>query len=97
MHYTFESVVTRWSSREDSWFFAHVPAEESAEIRALPLPRAGFGSMRVAVTVGSTTWRTSVFPESDGRYALPLKRQVRDREGIEDGDTVRVAIELLEP
>jgi len=96
LRYGFESAVTRWQSREDGWFFAHVPAAESDEIRSLPLPRGGFGSLRVAVTIGSTTWRTSVFPESDGRYALPLKRQVRDREGIEEGDTVRIAIELIE-
>ncbi|WP_370027863.1 DUF1905 domain-containing protein [Planotetraspora sp. GP83] len=27
-------------------------------------PRRGFGSMRVRVTVGGSTWKTSIFPDS---------------------------------
>ncbi|MDQ7993209.1 MAG: DUF1905 domain-containing protein [Propionicimonas sp.] len=96
MRFEFDSAITRWRSREDSWYFAHVPAGDSAELRGLPLPRRGFGSLRVRVTIGTSAWQTSVFPDSDGRYALPLKRQVREREGLEEGDTVRIAIELVD-
>lgn len=96
MRYAFRSTVVRWNSQEDSWYFAHVPVEESAEIAALPIPRRGFGSLRVRAQIGETTWKTSVFPNRDGRYSLPLKREVRTREGLEDGDPVSVTIELIE-
>ena len=54
------------------------------------------GSLRVQAQIGDTTWKTSVFPNGDGRYSLPLKREVRTREGLEAGDTVSVTIELIE-
>ena len=96
MRYEFSSEVTRWSNRDDSWYFAHVPPEQSEDLRALPIPRRGFGSLRVRVTLGSTTWTTSVFPDGDGRYSLPLKREVRRREAIEPGDVITLGIELLD-
>lgn len=96
MRFEFSSEVTRWSSSQDSWFFAHVPLPESTEIRSLPFPRRGFGSLRVRASIGATTWTTSIFPEGDGRYALPLKRQVREREDLDDGDTAGIVIELIE-
>ena len=58
------------------------------------MPR-GFGSVRVEVTIGATTWRTSIFPGGQ-RYALPLKKAVRAAEGIEPGDDVEVRIDTLE-
>lgn len=94
--FTFSSEVTRWNSREDSWFFVHVPVEQSEVIAAIPVPPRGFGSLRVRVQIGDTTWATSIFPDGDGRYALPLKRAVRTCEHIEEGDTVEVEIGLLD-
>jgi len=59
--------------------------------------RRGFGSVRVRVTVGSTTWSTSVFPDSrSGSYVLPVKKDVRVREGLQEGDQVAVALELVD-
>lgn len=52
-------------------------------------PPRGFGSVRVEATVGGTTWRTSVFPDSrGGSYVLPVKRAVREAEDLDDGDQV---------
>lgn len=52
--------------------------------------------MRVEVSVGGTTWRTSVFP-SAGRanYVLPMKAAVRRPEELLDGDPVRVTLQLV--
>lgn len=98
MQVEFESTVYRWSARTDSsWYFADVPEELSADIRELTQPYArGFGSVRVQATVGSTTWRTSIFPGSDGAYALPLKRVVREREGLVETGTVVISLEILD-
>ncbi|WP_353826405.1 DUF1905 domain-containing protein [Agromyces sp. SYSU T0242] len=94
--YDFTATVYRWQDRPaDTWFFVDVPEEPSADIRERPRPRRGFGSIRVAATIGGTTWRTSIFPGAE-RYALPLKKAVRDAEGIGPGDAVEVSIECLE-
>lgn len=93
----FDGDVFRWEARTESWFFAALPEHLSAEIREIPRPARGFGSVRVAVTIGGSSWRTSIFPDGGrGAYVLPLKRAVRDAEGIEDGDTVRVRLEVLD-
>jgi hypothetical protein len=83
--------------RDDTWTFLSVPPELSEEIRdrAAALPPAGFGSVRVTVTIGSSTWQTSVFPGDDGRYGLPVKKAVRRAEGVESGDRVRVRLDVL--
>lgn len=98
MHLQFDSSVYRWTAREDSsWYFADVPEELSADIRELTQPFArGFGSVRVQATIGSTTWRTSIFPAADGTYALPLKRAVREREELVEGGAVAVVLEVLD-
>lgn len=96
--YEFSGEVWIWDARpEETWTFVSVPTEVSEEIAELAAmrPRAGFGAVRVAVTIGGSSWRTSVFPAADGRYALPVKKAVRRAESIGPGDTVAVALELV--
>ena len=86
-----------WRAAGDgAWVFARLPADVSAEIRDLPRPRAGFGSVRVRVTLGGSRWSTSVFPESTSAYVLPVKRAVRAAEGVEVGDVVRISVETVD-
>jgi hypothetical protein len=50
--------------------------------------------VRVEAALGGSRWRTSLFPDrTSGSYLLPVKKAVRDREGIDDGDTVTVRLE----
>jgi hypothetical protein len=49
----------------------------------------------VEATVAGVTWRTSVFPQKDGGYILPIKTDVRRRAGIAVDDVVVVMLELL--
>ena len=59
--------------------------------------RVGFGSVRVAVTVGTTSWRTSIFPDSKTRtYLLPVKKEVRDAEKLETVDNVRARVQIVD-
>ena len=92
MLHRFESEVWRWQARADDWYFVTVPVAVGEQVAALPLPPRGFGSVPVAVRVGGTRWCTSIFPNDDGTWALPLKRAVRVAEGIEPGDLVRVEL-----
>ncbi len=92
--YAFTTELWRWTARRDAWFFLSVPPEQSEEIEAIPRPPRGFGGVRVEVTVGRTTWQTSIFPGGDG-YVLPMKRAVLKAEGIEEGDLVAATIRLV--
>jgi hypothetical protein len=59
--------------------------------------RRGFGSVRVRVTVGATTWNTSIFPDTKSEsYVLPVKKAVRSSEGLGDGSSVDVRLTLVE-
>ena len=57
--------------------------------------RRGFGSVKAAVTLGESHWQTSLFPNKDGSWFLPVKKPVRLAEGLEYGDTVEIELELL--
>ena len=93
----FDSDVFLWDARTQSWFFTTVPAELGEMIREMPRPTRGFGSVRVEATVGATTWRTSIFPDSSsGSYVLPLKKAVRDAANLVDGSRASVRLEILD-
>jgi hypothetical protein len=97
--HTFTAELWVWDARRnDTWTFVTVPPdvtaalEDEADARG---PRAGFGSVRVSVRVGSTSWRTSVFPDSaTGCFVLPVKRSVRQAAAVEAGDTVTVHLRM---
>jgi len=93
---SFTAQLWQWDARRnDTWMFVTLPAGESQEIREHTAgPRRGFGSVRVRVTIGATTWQTSVFPEGE-HYVLPVKRAVRTAEDLDVGDEASVRIELL--
>lgn len=83
--------------QDAAWVFVAVPTEASDEIAESVPRRPGFGSVRVEVTIGSTTWRTSLFPDSGrGAYLLPIKKAVRRAESLDVGDEVEVALRMLD-
>lgn len=94
--YDFSAPVWLWRG-DSAWHFLTVPTDVSDEIDELSRGRTGgFGSVRVEVTIGSTTWRTSLFPSKDvGAYILPVKKAVRVAEGCEDGVMAEVSLRML--
>lgn len=96
MDVTFASVLWRWEA-QDAWRFVTVPDDLTQAIRLTAGPPRGFGSVRVEVTVGATTWRTSVFPDaSRGAFVLPIKKAVRQAEDLDDGDEVTLTLRVLD-
>ena len=81
-----------------AWHFVTLPFEVADEIEEVSRPvQRGFGSVRVRVTVGRTTWSTSLFPDNKAQsYLLPMKKPVRTAEGLRVGDQVDIELELLD-
>ena len=95
IRYEFETTLFPWEARRELWVFARLPLDVSEEIHDAPHPPAGFNSVKVEVTLGSSRWATSIFPEGDGTYVLAIKKAIRAREGVDVGDTVRMAVETV--
>jgi hypothetical protein len=99
--WTFTAPLWRWAAKQESadpgsWSFVTLPVEVGDEVRdSLVAPPKGFGSVRVEVEVGTSRWRTSVFPDKEsGSYVLPVKQAVRKANAIDEGDPVTVTLRL---
>lgn len=80
---------------EGGWHFVTLPVEVADDIREHSGPGRGFGSVRVTVVLGSSEWRTSLFPETKtGSFVLPVKQQVRRANDVAAGDRVHVRLTL---
>lgn len=74
------------------WYFVTVPDDLCAELEDVSSHVSyGWGMIPVTVTLGSSTWRTSLWPK-DGRYIVPIKAQVRRREQLDQGATTEVQL-----
>jgi len=98
LSYDFEAELWLWSAK-DAWHFITLPVEHADEIRFFAKTRNGFGSLRVTVRIGTSTWKTSIFPDSkSGSFVLPVKKDIRKVEGLGVEDTARVHLDLaIEP
>jgi len=74
--------------------FVTVPEQQSANLKAISgIVTYGWGMIPVYARIGSTQWKTSLFPKN-GAYIVPLKDSVRDAENLEVGDLVTVRLEV---
>lgn len=80
-----------------AWYFITLPAELNAELAAMRNPMVkGFGALRVVATIGWATWKTALFPDTKaGAYMLPVKKEIRMKNGLEVGQEVAYEIEIL--
>jgi hypothetical protein len=86
-----------WFWRGPSPFhFVTVPEVECVELHAVSsLVTYGWGVIPATVTIGRTTFTTSLFPK-DGGYLVPIKASVRSSEDLQLGDTVELTLEVTE-
>ncbi len=79
-----------------AWRFVTLPRVASDEIKIrYKNQKKGWGSIPVLVTVGKTTWETSIFPDKKSQsYLLPMKLEVRKKEGIMDGGKIKLSLRI---
>jgi hypothetical protein len=92
--HTFSAKVWLYPGDTAAWHFITVPKTLSATLKKKHGATArGWGSLPVSVTIGKTTWHTSIFPDAKaGTYLLPLKASVRRAEGLFKDDTAKVRL-----
>jgi hypothetical protein len=79
------------------WHFLSVPREASREIKekSYKQKRRGWGSVAVTATIGEVTWKTSIFPDKKSScYIMPVKAEVRKKEGIYERDVVEWSVDV---
>ena len=101
--FTVTTRLWRWQpvTAPAAWFFLTIAGDAADGIRLAAISgqwldgRKGFGSARVEVTIGDTSWKTSVFPHKEsGGWILPVKAAVRKAEGLGEGDAVTMTVSL---
>lgn len=95
--FTLKGEVWLYPSDVASWHFVSLPKKESADIKAAYGDQSpGWGSLPVSVTLGTSTWKTSIFPDKhSGGYLLPLKATVRAKEHVRQGDIITFTLQVL--
>ena len=93
----------RWTtpSAPAAWHFVTIDGGAGEALSATAIMRRleglsrGFGSLKVSVTIGETTFKTSVFPSKEQRgWLLPVKASVRKAERLAEGDAVELSLEF---
>ncbi|PIT86748.1 MAG: DUF1905 domain-containing protein [Candidatus Magasanikbacteria bacterium CG10_big_fil_rev_8_21_14_0_10_43_6] len=85
----YPTTLWRYQAENAAWFFLTIDPKESEKIKASNTKKKqGGGQIKVKVTIGKTTWHTSLFPGKGGVYLLPVKVAVRRAENIQEGDVV---------
>lgn len=97
--FCFEAQLWRWEAKSDAsgaWIFVTMPEDQAEDLRMEAGPPRGFGSVRVEARIGASVWRTSVFPSTESAsFVLPVKKAVRQQEGLEEGSTCTVTLRLI--
>ncbi len=92
----FSGEVVWWRGPAPHHFVA-LPEPEAARLRAVASRVTyGWGCIPATVTLGATTFTTSIFPK-DGGFLVPVKAAPRRAEGVELGDDVALVVVVDDP
>lgn len=97
--YSFTSSVWTAFTGKATYYLASLPPKIGAAIRLMQQgkPRRGWGSVRVALTIGDTTWKSSIFPESGTKsYLFLINAKVRKAESLRENSKIKVTLKLLD-
>ena len=93
--FEFQAVIWIYTGKA-AWHFVTLPKEAADEIRFFNPSAKGFMPIAVVATIGATTWKTSVFPDKKSNsYNLAVKADVRNKENLQDGSSIKVEIKVL--
>ncbi len=76
--------------QKGGWVYIRVPIEITERL----IHMAKRGLIPIRITVGNTTWDTSLLPMGDGTHFIPLNAKVRKRENIEADDHIKLSFQV---
>lgn len=98
LSFSFSAQCWLWQAEKAAWHFVNLPEEKSAEIKFfnenMSSKKRGWGAVKVIAKIGATEWSTSIFPQKEGAYILPIKASVRKAEKISEGSEVHVSLNI---
>ena len=99
LSFSFTAKCWLWQSSATAWHFITLPEVASEEIKFFyentHEKRRSWGAVRVQVTIGESSWLTSIFPSTQyNAYILPIKADVRKKEKILVGNDVKVSLKI---
>jgi hypothetical protein len=76
------------------WYFVSLPDELTIQIRGVhQTEEEGWGRLKAVSKIGNSEWKTAIwFDTKKNTYLLPLKAEIRQKELIKNGETVKVSI-----
>lgn len=76
------------------FLFVAVPEKPSRDLKAISASVTyGWGVIPVHARIGKTEWKTSLFPK-EGRYLVPIRKNVQKSENLAVGDSVIIQLEV---
>jgi hypothetical protein len=87
--YKFKAKVWIWPG-DAGWHFVNLPKEMSVKIRSVYTK----GFVPIIANIGKTKWETSLFPHKLSGYLLSVKKDIRKKEGIYEGEEITVIFEI---
>lgn len=79
-----------------AWHFITIGKKTASKIKHIPILKRGWGSIPVNIKIGETSWKTSIFPDKDEVFLLPIKKDVRRNENLKEGSYVNLEIEIID-
>lgn len=90
-NFKIQAKVWLWPG-EGGWHFVTLDKELSGQIRNVY--KKGF--VRITAKIGKTSWPTSLFPHKLSQsYLLSIKKSVRSKENIFEGDVVKISFKII--
>ncbi|MYC30450.1 MAG: DUF1905 domain-containing protein [Chloroflexi bacterium] len=86
--YKFEATLERPDMR-GAWTFVRFPYSVSEEFGVR-------GQVPVKGTINGVPYENSLLPQGEGVHILVVKKEIRDKAGVTQGDSVDVVLERLE-
>ena len=91
MELAFASEMIEWRGPAP-FYFIPVPKTQSLQIKSFASSISyGWGVLYTYSTVANTTWETALMPK-DGRYLLPIKKEIRLKLKLEAGQEIQVRL-----
>jgi len=81
--YSVKGKLVMFEEYTTAWTYLFIPFDKVPDVDP-----GGWGSIPVEVTVGKSTWITSLFPLKKEGYFLPVKKLILKKENLRPGDTI---------